>query len=74
MLLNKSRGNTMSHHIQTALSTQKASTMIDVYFEVIKEKLAEKQINLDLESQSPADALITRHIENGLAEIVKFLR
>lgn len=50
------------------------TTMIDIYVNVIKEKLDEKQISLDFEQQSPAERLVINHIENKLAEIIEFLR
>lgn len=53
---------------------QANTTMIDIYFKLIKEKLAEQQINLDFEQQTQAEKLIVRHIEDKLSEIIKFLQ
>ncbi|MDO5050976.1 MAG: hypothetical protein Q4D68_04475 [Moraxella equi] len=50
------------------------TTMIDIYIKIIKEKLAEQQISLDFESQTKAERLVVRHIENKLAEIIQFLQ
>lgn len=53
---------------------QTDTTMIDIYFKLIKEKLAEHQINLDFDKQSQAEKIIVRHIEDKLCEIIKFLQ
>lgn len=50
------------------------TTMISIYFKLIKDKLAEHQINLDFDTQTKAEKLIIRHIEDKLVEIVKFLQ
>lgn len=50
------------------------TAMIDIYVQTIKEKLAQKQISLDFEKQSPAERLVINHIENKLAEMIDFLR
>lgn len=50
------------------------TTMIDIYVNAIKEKLAEKQISLDFEKQSPTERLVINHIENKLVEIIDFLQ
>lgn len=60
---------------ETAQTTQNIDTsMIDFYTNIIKEKLAEQQINLNFETQSKAERLVVRHIENKLAEIIQFLQ
>ncbi|MBE9577882.1 MULTISPECIES: hypothetical protein [Moraxella] len=58
---------------QTQTQT-KDTSMIDIYINIIKEKLAEQQIALDFENQSPTERLVVRHIENKLAEIIQFLQ
>lgn len=58
---------------QTQTQT-KDTSMIDIYINIIKEKLAEQQISLDFESQTKAERLVVRHIENKLAEIIQFLQ
>ncbi|OPH34995.1 hypothetical protein [Moraxella equi] len=55
-------------------SQTKDASMIDIYINIIKEKLAEQQIALDFENQSPTERLVVRHIENKLAEIIQFLQ
>lgn len=50
------------------------TTMIDIYFKLIKDKLAEHQINLDFDKQSQAEKLVIRDIEDKLVEVIKFLQ
>lgn len=63
------------HARVTSDNTQsKDTSMIDIYINIIKEKLAKQQINLDFETQTKAERLVVRHIENKLAEIIQFLQ
>lgn len=49
-------------------------TLIEIYMNLIKEKLTEQQICLDFDKQTKAERLVVRHIENKLAEIIQFLQ
>ncbi|STZ08566.1 Uncharacterised protein [Moraxella caprae] len=63
------------HARVTSDNTQsKDTSMIDIYINIIKEKLAEQQISLDFDKQTKAERLVVRHIENKLAEIIQFLQ
>ena len=60
---------------ETTQTTENADTsMIDIYVNIIKEKLAEQQINLNFETSNKSERLVVRHIENKLAEIIQFLQ
>ncbi len=50
------------------------TSLIDIYINTIKDKLAKQQINLDFDTQSPAERLVVRHIESKLIEIINFLQ
>lgn len=60
---------------ETTQTTENADTsMIDIYVNIIKEKLAEQQINLNFETSNKSERLVVRHIENKLTEIIQFLQ